>query len=285
MKVQFAPIEVNHAQLQIQSQNIALEALSVNLPHRQLLSKLSTLVSDTTSFISKKLSKVAMGISQGRRESLLSFRFSNKLSKIPYTELVEIRLPTPEGLKVSYLEYVSFLEEAQAVTVRLYDDFLHPFASWIASMVEKPESVESIANHAKEFDFQRFDEIEAKFTNYISGISAYQPYGSVIKANRDWDEIEDALKRMVDLDRRQPRELVSKKVSDINSLLGVLMQKMANPNLSYRPTPKVIQDLSELTFKLAEHVTFYSVMEAALDSMIVAINDAKTEVIKEIKRR
>lgn len=285
MKVQFPSIDVSSSELYIQSQNISIEALSVNMPHRALLSKLTTLVADTTSFINKKLSAVAMGISHNQRERLLSYRFSNKLSKIPYTELVEIILPTPEGLQTSYLDYARFLEEVQTVTAKLYDDFLHPYATWIASMVEKPETVESIANHVKEFDFQSFEEIERKFTSYVGGISAKKPYGALIKANRDWDEIEELLKRMVELDRRQPRALVSKKVSEINTLLNALMVKMADPNLSYRPTPKVLKDLSELTFKLAEHVTFYSIIEAAMDSLIVAIRDAKDVVTTEIKKR
>lgn len=283
MKLNIA-LPVTHVDLHTLSMNISNEALSVNLPNRQLLTKLTGLVHDTSSFIGKKLSAISLGISQSRREALLSHNFSNKLRKIAYTDLLEIQLPTPEGLQSYYVDYITFLAEAQLVTARLYDDFLHPFSQWVSRMIQRPESVEEITSQIKEFDFAAFDKAEAEFPKHISGITAYRPYGSLFRNHQEWDQVEEHLRRMVDTDRRQPRDLVGRKVKEVATLLNVLMEKMQDPNGSYRPTPKVVKDLSDLTYKLAEHVTFYSIIESSLDAAIVAIKDSKETVLKEIKK-
>lgn len=277
-------LPVNRHELHTASLNISNEALSINLPNRQLLVKLTDLVSDSTGFIKSKISSIAQGITQSRRDSYLSYRFSKKLAKIPYVDLMDIQLPTPEGLKSNYVDYAKFLHESQQTTARLYDDFLHPFSQWVSSMVQRPESVDEITNQIREFDFTDFEKAEAEFPKHVSGISGKAPYNALFRNNNEWDELEDLLKQMVERDRRQPRELVVKKIKDISELLNTLMTKMADPNGSYRPSPKVIKDLSDLTYKLAEHVAFYSIIEAALDSLIVAVKDAKEDLTDAIKK-
>lgn len=252
---------------------VSIESLALHRPNLQLFRKLGDLVDDVSEFVNKKL----VGLRASPKPLDLD-KLMRSITKEPYLELAPMEVPVPEGLSVPWLDYLRVLDHANGVAMRLYDDALVPFSLFIGQAINDPEKIanETFQHGAVIHDLDQVR--EALIQTKKNGKRATSRYDRVVGRNGDWAEIEDRMNQLLESRKQLPQELVRKTVIELDSNIKLLLRRMGDTNLQYRPTPNVIKQLADICHALAEQVAYYAVVTTLVLEAQVALEDTQAQL-------
>lgn len=261
--------------LELQSQVISIESLSRHMPNKPLLAKLSTLAAGVADFVSQKTT----GLFQ--RSATLQFNLSGSPSSAikgtQYLDFKDVMLPCPEGLRVSYLEYAEIIQDAQKITSYLLEDCLYPFSAFISEALNHPEKMAS-AIRTSGAKVRDLEPLRKKLNNAFDGVNGELPYVKALARNADWDDLEKALSKIIATQKQTNDKLIAEKIDEIQRNLATLIDRMQDTNQKYRPSAELINEMSRITYALAEQVTFYSIISTSIEALVVSVEAAKKVV-------
>lgn len=254
---------------------ISHEALSINRTTAPLLKKLVSYIDGASEFVNKQLNSMTTP-----RHELELDATARKAQLRSYADLRTMTIPVPAGLSVTWLQYLDVLEEAHRIVENLYDDTLRPFSLFVGACINDPErTTQLITSHS--VTVTDLGPIKKKFSAALSnGTKAEQQYGKCIQRHTDWTAVRDRTNALINSSKKLPKDLISESISQIDEQLTLLVQKMSDTNNQFRPTPAIIEELSDLTYMLAEKVTFYATYVTYYNAYIVAMAEA-SKVIDE----
>lgn len=252
---------------------VSIESLALHRPNLQLFRKLGDLVDDVSDFVNKKLVSL-----RASNKTLDLDKLMRAIAKENYLELGAMEVPVPEGLAIPWLDYLKVLEHANDIAMRLYDDALVPFSLFIGQAINDPQKIanESFQHGAIIHDLDQVR--EALLNAKRNGKRTTARYDAVVGRNNDWSEVEDRMNRLLEIRRKLPQEQVRKTVVELDSNIKLLLKRMADTNLQYRPSPSVISQLADICHNLAEQVSYYAVVTTLVLEAQVALEDTQTQL-------
>lgn len=235
---------------------VSAEALSVNLPNRNLLVNFNSMIGKFTDFMTEKLPELDSKTLKAAKINLDTKQVKAAVD-VPYKSLKLRMVSTPNLLSSDYLTYSKSLLDIQKKIESIYEDALLPFGKALAGILSRPDDFSSITSSLK-IKAPDTDQLTKDYEKHFQGKTNKQLYWTVVKRQNDLYAI---VKNCSDLQlsiAKQPTDMIAKKVVELSDMLYRVRDKINEPNSNLRPSTKVIKDLSDITYTLAELVSFYS---------------------------
>jgi hypothetical protein len=257
---------------------ISFEALSVNRANAPLLTKLVSFVEDAGVYVREQLNNI-----NPLNHNIAYGSINRKLTHVNYTDVSSVVVPVPAGLSVTWLEYLTVLRASQRFVMGLYDDTLRPFEVFLGAALNDPERLKNIIDgHAVTItDLKPLREDMANCLKHGSSTTA--PLGKCIKRLTDWELVTKETRDLIDSQKQIPQSLILESIANIDEKLQLLVQRMSDSNEKYRPRPEMINDLADLTYRLAEKVTFYAIYVAQYNAYLISLENAVETIQKKVK--
>lgn len=266
-------LEPSLESIRVESNVLAVEALRIHMPNRQMLTRLANLTKDFSSYVGGTIRGLLTKQDQVDLVRNIS-AMSNVVAKADYVELSQVLVPTPEGLQVTFLEYTDALLDAQKIALGIYDNYLYPFSLMLGEIINDPERAQNLTQGSR-VKFQSLDSIQKRMGKMFSGVKSEKPYGQCVKRNSDWKELDRKIAELNVNQTKLPIAMVMKSVSEVEEKLRKVVDGMQDTSQKYRPTSKLIEDLAQLTHALAEQVTFYSFVTTSTQVFLKAVEDGQ----------
>lgn len=260
---------------------ISMDALSVHGTTAGIRRRLRKLTDNVVGFLSNNDSLFKNTTKEIRIKEVAEFE---KLLDFEYRSLVNLETPCPMGLVTSYLEHAKFLAEAQELTLKIQSDFLIPLSATLGKIIENPERAESlVANQfAKMPDYEKYVKAYGK---HFRGRDAKRPYRALIRRQKDWYELERAISDLVVKQRSVDNGELISRVDKIKSDVLKIAHGLEDASQTYRPTNKLIADLSDQIRGLAEFLSFHALVDSSITKLAQATFDAKDLVLTEGEKK
>jgi hypothetical protein len=262
--------------LTTEDNGVTTEALQVNFIHRNTIEKLQELWGTTSAFIQRLFDNTpnilapSLSLSRTIRVAMSNVYLNDK----------DIKVTVPEGLQVSYLQYLDLLEEMVAVSVDFYDNTLLPFKGWVGEVINDPSKIESVRGHSgiKVFDP---DDIIKQRSKMFKGNATEVKYGQAFKRNSDWKDLETRANGLLTkMAGPHSPTVVNDAVLRLDASVGILIKAMSDPQKTYNASPKNVEALALLCYNLAKMIEFYGLTCYSIQSLIVAANAASENYLK-----
>ena len=257
---------------------ISHEALSVNRASAPLLTKLVSFVEDASVYVKDQLANISP-----LNHNIAYGTVSRKLSNVKYTDVQSIVVQVPAGLSVTWLEYLAALRESQRFVMGLYDVTLRPFETFLGAALNDPERLKNIVD-SHSVTLTDLTPLKANLAACLRGGDATTvPLGCCIKRLTDWELVTKETKDLIDSQKQIPETLIIDSINRIDEKLQLLVSRMSDTNEKYRPRPELIKDLADLTYKLAEKVTFFAIYVSQYNAYLISLEKASETVRTKIK--
>ena len=210
-------------------------------------------------------------------------KFTEVIARIPYISMENDRAYVPEGLKTTYLKYLSTLQSAPAICREAQTGVLPEFKRAVAKLVSAPSLggeidvpvIRLLRERAKLRDDYN-EELNKHFDK--AGQNTVVMIKNVIERNNDWTQalhlLETSSKEMMAINRGQ----LLKQVDEVSDLLRHVISKAKSGGYDDM-SPENIMMLSEGAYQMATEIEFYAVMHYRFTVLNVAINDTKQNII------
>lgn len=264
--------------LRIERDRIALEAsLSLNL---------SGLLKDVFPSIVAGFSSFVAGFAPDTPAIQLTSKqaeFVREISKRPYMEIRALAAYVPEGLDVTYLQYITKLEPAVAHAVKIVDT-LSAYSTFLAQLVCNVDQKLSTASMTR--PFTELEKAREKANAALGGCFVKGSTRSevtlmdVIARHNDWTPLfhrSDELTKQVNT---VDRKALSKKVAECADLLERVMAMIEKDQL-VGVTPQTVTNLANGAYTAASELEFFVVTyykAAALGASIMRTVDHARKV-------
>ena len=203
----------------------------------------------------------------------------------PYSELRGLQVTAPDGFEGTFVEYGQFLVKTVEAMEDLSQDVLEPFASWIAQRIEDPESLKALTNSLRIPGLRtpKVEELQKRLDQFfpLNAPRSYV-YGDLFKRQGDWTDINNNIKKLNTLYANGKYEKVQKAMPELSHLLTVLAARIAEQKdvASFQVSSITTEQLSKVTFEIAQHVEFYGILRHRVDEYIRTISD-NVDLVKE----
>lgn len=209
-----------------------------------------------------------------------------KLEKSNYVELSNIELIGPRGLTISFLDYLSILDEAVGVCSTLKSDFLIPFDRWLGVKINDPESLNSASSVGVKDDPEKIftpnkDKLKKAIDNHQ--VSNRYKYSKALQRNSDWVKI---IEQTNDISRKYIQtdpESILKMVKKIAVNLDTLANQLDKNDLEYNIAGETVSNLGKYVYKLGLFVEYYSMVGLLVKTMAVAMDENVDKLNKMLK--
>lgn len=206
-------------------------------------------------------------------------KLAKQIAAVPYTSLMNLKIYTPPGLTIPYLDYLKSLEEAEAILLDLPKKVIGPFSFWISQLLTNPHEMSSVRNHLqiKDMHLPDVDKLNQLIMKGIVGSDkeTQMTYGKMVRRNRDWGQIEAILEelnhRMVGTDRKR----IIADVSALTDNMDTLIQRIQEDPEEYAFSPQALKLLSNTCYSVAKVLESYAVFNYQLHLTTVAIEDTQ----------
>lgn len=255
---------------------VSAEALSINLPNRNLLTNFNSMIGKFSDFMSETLPELDSKTLKTAKINIDSKQMQ-KAANVPYKSLKLRMVNTPNLLSSDYLTYSKSLLDIQKKIESIYEDALLPFGKALASILSRPDDFNSITSKLK-IKTPNVDQLTTEFQKHFKGKTNKLPYWTVVKRQND---LYPLVNNCADLQlsiAKQPTDMIAKKVTELSDMLYRVRDKMNEPNSNLRPSANVIKDLADITYTLAELVSFYSNTNHSANELSARVE----EMIKEL---
>lgn len=202
----------------------------------------------------------------------------------PFSEMRSLPVCVPQGFKGSLAEYGVALVKAVEEFQDLEKDVLSPFGSWISQRLADPQSLKSLTNTLKIPGLQapKLEATQKQLDHYFPDkVDAKEiVYGEIIRRQADWSELYNTVKKLNTLYTNGKFEAVQRKVPELSNLLGVLSNRMGEFKQEYQFSSVTTEQLSKVTYSVAEQIEFYGVIRHRVEEFLKIVND-NVELVKK----
>lgn len=189
------------------------------------------------------------------------FKAKNGL-KIDYAAHRKTVIYGPQGLKVTYLEYLKAVEASVDIAKHVYDQQLLPFNNWVGGLLGNPEELSSInVKDVLKFDEDDLDKAKSQLEKCVNRANSQtnHEYGKLVKQNADWDVILNQTNSLVVAYQLTNRTKLLNEVEVLNEQLLRLAERIKEDPDTYKASGVTIAELAKRCLLIARCVEFYSI--------------------------
>lgn len=256
---------------------VSTEALSVHLPNRNLLNNFSSMINAFSDYMSDKLPELEQTTLKEINVNLSKSQIT-EIVAIPYKDLKDLMVSVPEGLSVDLLQYANVLLDLEQALKGLYEDSLVPFGKELGKILTRPSDYASASKRIR-VNIPDLDQLTKKYADCYKGRTNLVHYWDAVKRQSDIVNLLNTLADLAISSKRQPSKLIAKKVGDLSDALYKIRDMMNDPNSSVRPSSQVIKSVSDITYTLAQLVSFYSNTNHSVAELTRLTEDALLDVL------
>jgi hypothetical protein len=189
------------------------------------------------------------------------------LGNVPYTSVRELKAYVPEGMCVTYAQYLEKLLVAVKHVSTIHTDTMQPFATFLGELLGKKDALFSLNDGASIYAKMQEDQdaIYASFNSLYKHNShlAEVKVGQVIERNTDWFLVVNTINDCVnELERVNVTEL-RKQIDKCVELLDKIYAKISDGSLE-QVTPEVTKHLAVGAYAVAKELELYSTVHYQL---------------------
>ena len=250
---------------------------------KNLKENIPTFVENVRSFL-----KGSDGFTVDLAKPIKSRPIKKKLDAVSYADLREVQVFVPAGLTSSYLDYLTVLDKAVAITEGLQEKILNPFARWLAIGLANPESFKNVrgGSSLRDFEPHNIDKVILELgAAFRKGSSLHQvPMKVAFARNADVHTVLEKANELNERFMKTDRKAVKEKVAEITELLDTLIERVEEAEENYDLSPVSLDLLSKLSFTLAQEVEFYGTVGFQLSSTMVSLHNTVEKLEDAIKK-
>lgn len=260
----------------LQHTRVSTEALQVNFVHKKMAVKLKELWGTTSTFIGKLFTNTPQMISPSLDLSKVVRTANSRL----YLTDSELKITVPQDFNGTYVEYLDVLQAMVDASIAFCDDTLVPFKTWVGECLNDPAKIQSVRGHHGIETFDPTTLIKRREALF-KGKSNQAKYGKVFRRNADWKTLEDSLNSLLTkMAGMHSPAAVNDLVKQTDTMIGLLIDNMLDPQQTYVASPQNIQALSMLCYNLAKMIEFYGLTCYSIQQLITAVNTNAEEYLK-----
>lgn len=211
-------------------------------------------------------------------------KFVEKMAKANYNETRLLVTYTPEGLKVSYLDYLTVLSGCVDEIKNIKTAVIDPYLTFLSVLVSHPGALR--LSDSKQFEYAHLEQVRAEHYEKISdcfktgSTETKSTVGKMVARNADWnDVIRLAHKLKDDLDSIN-RNNLDTAVKQCRSYLDTLQHKLEQ-NKDEGVSVEVAERLSAGAYQVASEVEFFAIVYFRTITLLAAL-DRSIEKLMEI---
>lgn len=193
----------------------------------------------------------------------------------PYADTIQFRAEIPEGLKVTYLEYLSVLKPAQERANGIITNVIDPFTKFVGKMISD-EVFRNQAGH----QIKEFKSLEPEYVKTIkefascfdkNNYAASAAFGEVVKRNGDWKAVFSLTAQLKKDYQAFPHKEITSKLNRLYEMLDELVNQIKLDG--YKDVEKeVTQLLSTGLYHIAKEVELAALTTFRTKTFIETIN-------------
>lgn len=188
-------------------------------------------------------------------------QFIKLLETTPYSEVREVRAYKPEGLKVTFLEFLDALDPEIDYVKKLETDVLHPYASFLAQIVSDNKVITS--TNTNDIYYNKMQERRDKAYTVLS--NCYQANSvagtaivkSVVDRNSDWNTLFIRANSSIERISSINRESMKKSLKQSQDYLDIIIEKIESGKLD-NISPETTKQLANGAWQIGKEVEFFS---------------------------
>ncbi|QVD49393.1 hypothetical protein LUCX_323 [Xanthomonas phage vB_XciM_LucasX] len=243
--------------------------------------RIPAFLSSASEFLAKNIFAPIASVFGAKDLGWLALRIQHK----PFSELRGTQLVAPQGFKGTLAEYGQALVAMVESISDLEKDVLVPYATWLAQRIAEPESLKSISGSLRipGLDAPKLDSLKKRLDTFFPDkVDERDPiYSELFRRQADWNELNQLSKKLQTLYADGRYEKVQKKVPEIVDLLDVLSVRVSEHKEEFQFSSVAMEQLSKVTFQIAELVEFYGVVRHRVDEYLKTINQ-NVEIVKPL---
>lgn len=203
-----------------------------------------------------------------------------------YSELRNVPAAAPDGFKGNLVDYGHVLVLSVKELDTICKDVLDPFGAWISSKISDPESLKSLTNALKIPGLHppKLEAMQKRLDRFFPDkVEVKQPiYGEVIARQKDWMDLNNIVKDLNTTYSNGNYERVQKKLPELSELMTVLSKRLDEDTSvqKYQLSQVTIEQLSAITFQVAQLIEFYGVLRHRSDEFMKCVAD-NVDLVKD----
>lgn len=218
-----------------------------------------------------------------------------KDTQVTYTDLGKLKVFIPPGMNGTYLEWLKDLNTMARSVSTIEQRVIDPLTSWLSVLTADNDRFLSRRVRADLGDVQFSDleslkkTLEKRFTPRGRDTASYK---DVVRRNKDWDDITERLNEVNELLSRTATRKIHEKVEELSGVLNMLLEALQDPEFRAELNEKheklfnrdIVKEVSDLVYKTAQEVEFYSIVVYYLEATNAAYQDSLEKVETTLKR-
>jgi len=156
--------------------------------------------------------------------------FQRFVDEHSYADIIQYRAEIPEGLVVTYLDYLKVLAPAQASANDIVKDVIDPFSQFVGKMISDEIFRNQAGHQIKEFAKlePEYVKINQEFAKCFgkNDYRASAAFGEVVKRNGDWRQVFSQTAALKKLYQDYPVQELTKKLNRLYEMLDELVDQI-----------------------------------------------------------
>lgn len=255
--------------LRIERDRLAMEAsLSMNLTGL-LKDTFPAIMAGFTSFVAR-FAPDAPAVQLTRKQS----EFVRELNKHAYLDIAPLTAYVPEGLNVTYLEYLGHLPGAASHAADVLKH-LSSYSTYLSQLITNSEQKLSSTSLTREFtgwERERMEHNKALGACFALGSTRTErTIGDVVNRNSDWSPVFHRSDELTKTINAIDRSVLTKKVNECAGLLETIMTKIDRGDFE-GVSPQAITNLSDGAYNVASELEFFVATYYKVSALAESIN-------------
>lgn len=202
-------------------------------------------------------------------------QFLRFVNNTPYADTMQLRAEVPEGLKVTFLEYLDVLTAAQGRANAVVENVIDPFTKFVGKMIS-----DEIFRNQADHQIKEFANLEPEYEKTVKefgkcfGKNDYHSsaaFGEVVKRNNDWRVVIDKTIDLRDEYKDFPHKEITTKLNRLYEMLDALIDQIKLDHYA-QVEKNVTQLLSTGMYQIAKEIELAALTTFRTKTFITAIN-------------
>lgn len=204
-----------------------------------------------------------------------SVRFERYVQTMPYTDMMSMRAEIPEGLDVTFMEYMAVMLPAQERANAVLLTVITPFELFVSRMISDDTFRNQMGHQVKEFK-----DLESDYDKTVkamgkcfkkNGFNASAPFSDVVKRNGDWKVIFKHAGELKGLIEDFPKDEITKRLNRLYDQLDELVAQVRADKFS-QVEKETTHILSEGMYHVAKEIELAALTTYRSKNFIHALN-------------
>lgn len=188
--------------------------------------------------------------------------FLSALKGHSYGNLMSVSLAVPEGLAVSYVDYLDALAPAVDMAMQI-PALLTEYSSYVASLISTNSAM--LESTSLELKYARDEQARQRLLDQIAAcfkqgdMTALLPLSKVIRRSADWTEVVARADKLALILNNVDRNALNKQIQETTGLLDLLAKRVVSGEMK-EASPEVLLHLSNGAYQIGKSLEFFSVV-------------------------